>query len=383
MGFIDYANLINEIFSQIHGPKFSVKLWNGQEFIYGTGKNKAFTLVFENEVTAKRLFQEGALGFGETYMAGTLRIEGSLEEYLRLRHQFKNVKPSARMIVAKMLAQKGASLTTEDQISYHYDQGNDFFTRFLDEQTNSYSSALFTNKNQSLENAQLEKLKFICNRLSLPRDSTILDLGSGWGGFAEYAAQKHKWNIEGYTLSKKQLKYSHELISSNRLNKRVKFKYKDMLTELPKKQYDAVVMIESIEHVGKDRLTHYFDDLFKLVKPGGSLYIQATGQYRSRTVDKFITKYVFPGGYLPSYKELMELPIASGFRMSEFHDNTDDYIRTMKTWISRIENNKEFIEDTYGKPFYRLWELWTHGAKISFEVGYMSLFRLHLKKPKD
>ena len=380
---MDYSKVVNEIFSQIGGVRFNIRIWDSRLLEYGNRKDKPlFTLVFENENSAKRLLSEGALGFGESYMEGSLRIEGSIDEYLRLRHQFKNIKPSARMVVATLLAKRGSLKGTKEQIAYHYDLGNEFFDKFLDQQTTSYSCALYKTPNQKLEEAQLEKIKFICSLFDLPPNSTILDLGSGWGGFANYAAQNHKWNVEGYTLSKKQLKYSKDLISKNGQSKRMNFKYKDMLTELPNKQYDAVVMIESIEHVGKDRLVSYFDDLYKLVKPGGSLYIQATGQYRSRSVDKFITKYVFPGGYLPSYKELVELPINAGFRNVEIHDNTDDYIRTMKTWISNIEANKEFIEDKYGESFYRLWELWTHGAKISFEVGYMSLFRLHFKKPK-
>jgi len=380
---MDYGKVVNEIFSQIEGVRFDIKLWDSRIFKYGNVKQKTvFTLVFEDANTAKRLLSEGALGFGEAYMEGKLRIEGNIDEYLRLRHQFKNIKPSARMVVATLLAKRSSLKSTEEQIAYHYDLGNEFFDKFLDNQTTSYSCALYKKPNQKLGRAQLEKIKFICNLLDLPPNSTILDLGSGWGGFASYAAQNHKWNIDGYTLSKKQLKYSKDLVSKNRQSKRVNFKYKDMLTELPNKQYDAVVMIESIEHVGKDRLASYFDDLYKLVKPGGSLYIQATGQYRSRSVDKFITKYVFPGGYLPSYKELVELPINAGFRNVEIHDNTDDYIRTMKTWISSIESNRQFIEDKYDESFYRLWELWTHGAKISFEVGYMSLFRLHFKKPK-
>jgi len=381
---MDYGKVVNDIFSQISGTRFDIKLWDSRIFKYGSTKEKPdFTLVFEDENTAKRLISEGALGFGEAYMEGKLRIEGNIDDYLRLRHQFKNIKPSARMVIGTLLAKRGAITSTKDQIAYHYDAGNDFFDKFLDEMTKSYSCALFKNSSQKLDEAQLEKIKLICSWLNLPPKSTVLDLGSGWGGFAKYAAQKHKWNVEGLTLSKKQLKYSRDLISESGQSKRVNFNYKDMLTELPKKQYDAVVMIESIEHVGEDRLASYFDDLYKLVKPGGSLYIQATGQYRSRRVDRFIAKYVFPGGYLPSYKELVSMPIDAGFKAVEIHDDTDDYIRTMKIWTSSIEANKQFIENSYGEPFYKLWELWTHGAKVSFEVGYMSLFRLHFKKPSD
>ncbi len=380
---MDYGKVVNEIFSQITGVRFDIKIWDSRLFVYGNKKEKpVFTLIFKDANTAKRLLSEGALGFGEAYMEGKLQIKGDVDAYLRIRHQFKNIKPSVRMVAASLLAKRQTLKSTKDQISYHYDLGNDFFDKFLDEQTMSYSCALYSAPNQKLGEAQLDKVRFVCDILNLPRNSTVLDLGSGWGGFAKYAAQNHKWNIEGYTLSKKQLKYSNELIAKHGLNKRVVFRYKDMLTELPNKQYDAVVMIESIEHVGKDRLENYFEELYRLVKPGGSLYIQSTGQYKSRRVDKFITRYVFPGGYLPSYKELVELPINAGFIINEFHDDTDDYIRTMKSWISSIEANKQYIDHNYGESFYRLWELWTHGAKISFEVGYMSLFRLHFKKPK-
>ena len=379
---MDYGKVINDVFSQINGVRFDIKLWDSRILNYGNLKNKpVFTLKFDNIDAAKRLLSDGALGFGECYMQGNLRIDGSIDEYLRLRHKFKNIKPSVRMVVGSVLAKRSKLTNTKDQIAYHYDIGNEFFDKFLDKQTSSYSCAMYKSPKQKLGDAQLEKIQFICSLLELPPGSTVLDLGSGWGGFAKYAAQNHKWNIEGYTLSKKQLEYSNELIKSSRLKKRIKFKYKDMLTELPKKQYDSVVMIESIEHVGKENLANYFNDLFKLIKPGGSLFIQVTGQYKPRRVDRLITKYVFPGGYLPSLEELVKLPVKAGFLLNELHDDTTDYIRTIKTWIESIESNKLFIEENYGDSFYRLWELWTHGAKVSFEVGYMSLFRMHLKKP--
>lgn len=381
---MDYKKVVKEIFSQIKGVRFDVKVWDGESFRYGEKTEKPrFTLVFKQERAAKQLLSQGALGFGEAYMQGSLRIEGSIDEYLKIRHQFKNIKPSFRLFLASVLSKRNDPSSTEEQIAYHYDMGNDFFTTFLDKLTLSYSCAMFKMPEQDISSAQEEKLRYICNLLNLPKGSTVLDLGSGWGGFANYAAKNYGWKIKGYTLSKKQLKYCNELVDMNKLKNNITIRFKDMLTQLPNKQYDAVVLIESIEHVGKDRLQTYFDDLFKLVKPGGSLYIQSTGQYKSKTVDRFITKYVFPGGYLPSYRELTQLPVAAGFRISELRDDTADYIKTISTWIQNIEANKDYIEEHFGESFYRLWELWTHGARVSFGVGYMSLFRLHLKKPSN
>ena len=136
---MDYSKVVNEIFSQIGGVRFNIRIWDSRLLEYGNRKDKPlFTLVFENENSAKRLLSEGALGFGESYMEGSLRIEGSIDEYLRLRHQFKNIKPSARMVVATLLAKRGSLKGTKEQIAYHYDLGNEFFDKFLDQQTTSY-----------------------------------------------------------------------------------------------------------------------------------------------------------------------------------------------------------------------------------------------------
>src|SRR5947207_3362118 len=121
---MNYAKVIQEIFSQFKGPKFSVKLWDGSELFCGTGPTTTFTLVIEDEKTAQRLLAEGALGFGEAYMEGKLRIEGDLEAYLRLRHQFKHVRRSWRLILASLLARWDAPRGRKEEIAYHYDLGN-------------------------------------------------------------------------------------------------------------------------------------------------------------------------------------------------------------------------------------------------------------------
>lgn len=379
---MNYALVIDEIFSQFKGPKFSVRLWDDQEYIYGKGSSNTFTLIIDDEKTAKRLLAQGALGFGESYMEGRLRIEGDLEAYLKLRHQFKHVRRSLRLAAATFIASISVPRDRKDQIAFHYDLGNDFFQMLLDNKTMSYSAGSHKAGSKDLESAQQEKLELICDWLGLPAGASVLDLGSGWGGFASHAAKKLHWKITGYTLSKAQLKYCRQLVKKNHLDRFVSFEYRDMTESSPAKQFDAIVMIESIEHVGKERLAAFFRQQFQVLKPGGSFYIQATGRYKIRSVDRWTLKYVFPGGYLPSIGELFAAAGEAGFIVERFSDDTPDYIHTMTEWIKNLESRRDDIEKKFGKPFYRLWELWMHGAKVAFEVKSMSLFRIHLRRPK-
>ena len=378
---MNYSRVIDEIFSQFNGPRFSIKLWDGSERYYGSGTSTAFTLVIDDAITAQRLLAQGALGFGEAYMEGRLRIEGDLEAYLRLRHQFKYVRGSLRLLWATFLASRSIPRDRKDQIAYHYDLGNDFFQMILDHETMSYSGGRYETGSESLASAQLKKLEFICNWLDLPAGASVLDLGSGWGGFASHAAKKFKWKIIGYSLSNAQLEYCRKNIKKNRLEHLISFEDRDMGEDLPNHQFDAIVMLESIEHVGQQRLAPFFNRLKQTLKPGGSLYIQATGRYKPRPVDRWTLKYVFPGGYLPAKEELLTAASQAGLEIEEFRDDTPDYLLTMTEWIKNLESHRADIERKFDPSFYRLWELWMHGAKVAFEINSMNLFRVRLKRP--
>ncbi|OHA41975.1 MAG: hypothetical protein A3G59_00265 [Candidatus Taylorbacteria bacterium RIFCSPLOWO2_12_FULL_47_20] len=379
---MNYSRVINEIFSQFTGPRFGIKLWDGTERYYGSGTSTIFTLVIDDAKTAQRLLAQGALGFGEAYMEGKLHIEGDIEGYLRLRHQFKHVRRSFRLILATFLATRSMPKDREDQIAYHYDLGNDFFKMILDHETMSYSAGLYESESDDLESAQKKKIALVCKWLNLPSGSSILDLGSGWGGFAKYAAQKKNWRVTGYTLSNAQLEYCRQLVKTDGLEKSISFKYQDMIVDLPVGQFDGIVTIESIEHVGKERLPQFFSKLHERLKPGGALIIQLTGRYKPRSVDHWTLKYVFPGGYLPAKEELITAATQAGFSVEEFRDDTPDYIRTMTEWIKRLESHQIDIEKKFDGSFYRLWYLWMHGAKVAFEINSMNLFRIRLRRSR-
>ena len=377
---MNYIKILDDIFKQFEGPKFGVRAWNNETKYYGSGNDTEFTLCITKPGVVKRLLAEGALGFGESYMNGTLDIEGDIESYLKLRHQFKHVKPSARLVLAKLWAELTKPKNRNGQIAYHYDLGNDFFSLFLDKETMSYSAAHFELEKDTLGKAQENKLNLICEWMNLPRDSRILDLGSGWGGFAVHAAKNHGWQIDGNTLSQKQLDYCTELIAENKLVDQIKIKYEDFTAITGSDTYKGAVMIEAIEHVGKDNLGVFLKDISGRLDSDAPFYLQFTGRYKPKFVDPWTLKYVFPGGHLPAKQEFLDAVEGSGLGVEKFEDDTEDYKITMSTWVSSIESHQSEIEKMFDDKFFHAWKLWTHGAYVNFEIGDMSLFRVLLRK---
>lgn len=376
-----YDRALEDLFKQFEAPAFSVRYWDGSTKKYGGEGAPAFTLSISDERTARRLFSDGAIGFGESYMSGALSIEGNLEAYLRLRHQAKPIQKTWRLAFARLHARLTSPFTRVGQISYHYDTGNDFFRRILDPRTMSYSCACFATGDESLEDAQVAKLERVSSWLGLPNGARVLDVGSGWGGFALHGAKRHGWRVDGVTLSDEQLAYANELVKKEGVDELVSLSYRDMAHDLPQGPYDGIVSLESIEHVGQAGLAAHIKSLRDRLMPGGALYLQFTGRYAPKPVDAWTLKYVFPGGYLPHKAEIINALERAGLSIDTWEDDTDAYIRTMSYWIANLERNREAITKEYGAPFYRLWELWMHGAKVSFEEGAMNLFRAKLARP--
>jgi cyclopropane-fatty-acyl-phospholipid synthase len=378
---MDYIRVIDTVFSQLAGPKFAIKLWDGKTRRYGCGPHPVFTLQLTNSHVFKRLLAEGALGFGESYMDGSLQVAGDLEEYLKLRHQLKKIKPTWRLALAKFIANLSVPRSTRKQIAYHYDLGNDFFKLFLDHATLSYSAGHYASEHDSLDQAQINKLKLVCEWMNLPKHASVLDLGSGWGSFAEYAATNHYWYIHGLTLSQQQVAYAQKQIKMKSLISKINYEYQDFCRQLPAQKYDGMVMIEAIEHVGQANINGFIKQVSRHLKPGAPFYIQFTGRYEPKLVDPWTLKYVFPGGHLPAKAEFLEAVHTAGLTVEKFEDHTKDYSRTILTWVESLENHQSEIEDMFDASFFRLWKLWMRGAHVNFEIGAMNLFRTLLRKP--
>lgn len=271
-------------------------------------------------------------------------------------------------------------------IAAHYDLSNEFFRLMLDP-TMMYSSGIYNHQHATLEEASLAKLDRICRKLDLNPGSRVLEIGTGWGGFAEYAAKNYGCHVTTTTISQQQFQYACQRIEDAGLQDRVtllKRDYRDLTG-----QFDHVVSIEMIEAVGRDYLDTYFEKCSSLLKPDGTMALQVITipdervESYSRGVD-FIQRYIFPGGFLPSY-HLMAKSLArrTDMRIVHSEDFGPHYARTLADWRENFQENLPRIRalgmDEY---FLRMWEYYLAYCEAGFHERQIGVSQLVMARPK-
>jgi cyclopropane-fatty-acyl-phospholipid synthase len=270
-------------------------------------------------------------------------------------------------------------------IEAHYDLGNALFEQFLDP-TMMYSAAQFLRADDSLEQAQLNKLERICQKLDLKPSDHLLEIGSGWGSMALYAASHYGCRVTTCTLSQQQFDYTQKRIEAQGLQERVSvllMDYRDL-----RGQYDKLVSIEMIEAVGHSFLPTYFKCCAQLLKPDGLMLLQAITirdqryQQARRSVD-FIQRYIFPGGALPSVSKMLEVVTAeTDMTLHHMEDFGLHYARTLRLWHDNFSAAKQRIEALgYDAYFLRLWEFYLCYCEGGFLERSIGTAQLLLAKP--
>lgn len=270
-------------------------------------------------------------------------------------------------------------------IAAHYDLGNELYRLFLDPQM-QYSSAVFPAAEASLEAAQEHKLGLICERLALTPEHHLLEIGTGWGGLACYAARHYGCRVTTTTLSRAQYEYAAQQVAAAGLQDRVTLLLQDY-RELDGR-YDRLVSVEMIEAVGHEYLPVYFKALDRLLKPDGRLLIQAItiadqryDQYR-KSVD-FIQRYIFPGGCVPSVSEMCrQLVEQTDMTLTRLHDYGQHYAQTLKLWAERFQRAAPTLRELgYQQDFQRLWAFYFAYCEGGFREGTLGLVHFEAAKP--
>ncbi|XLY89305.1 class I SAM-dependent methyltransferase [Ectopseudomonas mendocina] len=270
-------------------------------------------------------------------------------------------------------------------IAAHYDLGNDLFEQFLDP-TMMYSAAMFRREDDSLEQAQLNKLERICQKLALQPSDHLLEIGTGWGSMALYAATHYGCRVTTTTLSREQYAYTERRIRELGLEGRVTLlleDYRDL-----KGQYDKLVSIEMIEAVGHRYLPTYFEQCARLLKPDGLMLLQAITIRDQRyeqacsSVD-FIQRYIFPGGALPSVQKMLDVVTRhTDFNLHHMEDFGLHYARTLRLWHDNLRQARQRLEQVgYDDYFYRLWEFYLCYCEGGFLERTIGTAQLLLAKP--
>ena len=287
---------------------------------------------------------------------------------------------TVKNILKRIFASNTKSNSLEN-ISKHYDLGNDFFSTWLDKSL-TYSSAIYENNNNDLEVAQKNKYQKLIDLLHLKNGNKILEIGCGWGGFSEYLAKKHDVIIDCITISKKQFEYSKKRIFKNGLNNKVNvmfLDYRDL-----KDKYDKVVSIEMIEAVGEKYLNQYFRKIKNSLKPNGLAAIQGItirddlfDRYRSS--EDFIQKYIFPGGFLPSLNQIKQISKDNELYLEKINSYSDDYAKTLSAWRTNFFRAWDNISPLgFDEYFKRMWEFYLSYCEAGFKAKNIDLIQFSM-----
>tara|TARA_B100002052_G_scaffold297246_1_gene327516 strand:+ start:1876 stop:3063 length:1188 start_codon:yes stop_codon:yes gene_type:complete len=334
-----------------------------------------------------KLLMNPDLYFGEAYTDGSLIIEnGTLTEFLEIA--FRNIGRGEINIYGKILKKiKGTYryltnfnkiVKSKKNVSHHYDISEKLYDLFLDE-NRQYSCAYFKNENETLEEAQNNKIDHIIKKLKIEPDQKVLDIGSGWGTLALSIADKTKASVTGITLSENQLEYSLKKAKEMNLSNQVDFKLIDY-RQLNEK-FDRVVSVGMFEHVGRKFYGTYFNQVSKLLKEKGIALIHTIGSSNPpRDPQPWITKYIFPGGYTPSLSEVSRPIENSGLIISDMEVLRMHYAHTLRHWKERFLSKKEDVLGMFDEKFYRMWEFYLASCEMAFKWGDQVVFQFQLSK---
>ena len=327
------------------------------------------------------------LYFGEAYMNGSLIIEnGTLSEFLEIA--LRNIGRSDINIYGKILNTiKGTfryltkfnkGLVSKNNVSHHYDISESLYDLFLDA-NRQYSCAYFKNENDTLEQAQENKMNHITKKLNIRANQKVLDIGSGWGTLAIHIAQKTNASVTGITLSENQLAYSKKKAKELNLGNQVEFKLADY-RELNEK-FDRIVSVGMFEHVGRKFYRKYFNTVSKLLNDQGIALIHTIGSSNPpRNPQPWITKYIFPGGYTPSLSQIARPIEDSGLIISDMEVLRMHYAHTLRNWKERFLSNKTTVLEMFDEKFFRMWEFYLASCEMAFKWGDQVVFQLQLTK---
>lgn len=367
--------MIKFILSKWNYGNFRIVFWDQEEFYVGKQPAK-FSLIFKEKIPLLKLFSDTSLVFAKHYMESKLEIEGDYDEITKVLYYFSNKRflKNKEDILSK-IAQKQES----KNIKSHYDIGNDFYRLWLDD-TMSYSCAYFKTSSDTLYEAQINKIEHTLKKLDLKPNEKLLDIGCGWGWLSIMAAQKYGVKVVGVTISEEQCKKAQERVRELKLEDRVEIRlqnYQDLEFE---NYFDKVVSVGMFEHVGKENLGLYFMKAKQVLKPGGSMLLHSILAMFEGKTNAWIDKYIFPGGYLPSLREVVSAMSEWDFHLLLVESLRIHYAKTLDMWSENFNQVLPQVREKYDEEFIRMWDLYLRSCASAFRVGSVDLFQFLITK---
>ena len=358
---------------------FCVKFWDGDEVKVGENE-PLFKIILKKPIPKKDILKSTTLAFGEAYMNGDLEVEGDfllmLNTVLKYKEKFTTDFKGLPKVFSNLTSRK----KQKEEVTYHYDIGNDFYKLWLDD-TLSYSCAYFKNENESLGEAQLNKIHHLLKKLNLSEGMTLLDIGCGWGALLIEAAKLYKIKGLGITLSEEQYKAFKEKIEKENLQDYLQVKLMDY-RELEKSGllFDRVVSVGMLEHVGRSNYDLFMKCVSKVLKKEGVFVLHyISGLYESEG-DAWIRKYIFPGGVIPTLREIISLSADYRFYTVDVESLRMHYYKTLIKWAENFEKNTDKVREMFDEKFVRMWRMYLYSCAACFYTGVIDLHQIVFTK---
>ena len=370
-GFLEIQNHDNKIY----------KFGNENELLRAKIKINNPGLTFQ-------IIKSGSVGLAEAYMRNEFETDNLTNlieitaKNIKLVYKFSGIFDLPMINKLKNIFIKNNKSRSKKNISKHYDLGNDFFSLWLDPSL-TYSSAIFEKQKDDLLSGQLNKYKKLTELLKPNEGNKILEIGCGWGGFAEYVGKNYDVKLDCITISKEQFEFSKKRIFENGLNEKVNIFLKDYRDV--KDKYDSIASIEMIEAVGQNYLVNYFKSIKKNLSESGKAAIQAITIDdslfdRYKTKEDFIQKYIFPGGFLPSKKKLYDLSSSNGLEIKKYESYGSHYSSTLKIWRDEfLKKWEEISKHGFDNKFKRMWHFYLSYCEAGFKSKNIDLIQFSMQ----
>ena len=381
--------IVFNILKKINNGFLEISTLSGEVLQFGNPNDRLkANLVIKSPAFNYNLIKGGSVGFAECFMKNEFETN-NLSDLIELTarniniiHKFSGVLDLKFLNYIKNKFIKNTKNRSKENIAKHYDLGNDFFSLWLDE-TLTYSSAIFDDKNKILSDAQNNKYQKLINLIQPNIGDKVLEIGCGWGGFAEYLGKNYQVKLDCITISKKQFEFAKERIHNCGLNEKVNIEIKDY-RDL-KGKYNSIASIEMIEAVGQNYLESYFKTIKNNLSDGGKAAIQAItiddslyDRYKNKK--DFIQKYIFPGGFLPNKNTINELVSNNGLTVNSYISYADHYADTLGIWRNEFNKKWHLIKKQgFDLTFKRMWEFYLSYCEAGFKSKNIDLIQFSLQ----
>jgi cyclopropane-fatty-acyl-phospholipid synthase len=395
--------IVEELLRDYHPRNFQVELWDGSRLQPDPGQFCRFIWRINNPSALRAVFRsDRQVALGEAYVYGDFDLAGDilaifpLAEHLANKHWNTREKLRIGSLLLGLPGRNHHEQTPghlhgrphsksrdRNAVSFHYDVSNQFYQLWLDSDM-VYSCAYFNSAEDTVDRAQEQKLDYICRKLRLRPGERLLDIGCGWGALVLHAARNYGVCPTGITLSQRQLEFAKERIRSAGLGSRCEVHLIDYRDAAQLGQFDKVVSVGMVEHVGEGKLSEYFQAAFNLLKPGGVFLNHGIGRAGNRakpTEPTFTDAYVFPDGDLVPIAAVLRHAEEAGFEVRDVENLREHYFLTLGQWLRRLEANEEQARNLVGEIKYRIWRLYLAGSAYYFRSAKLDLYQSLLAKP--